>query len=136
VRAQTPFLAVLLLMGFITTSAHAKDVILGKWTITITRDDDSPKVGEKEFKDTLNFTGGNFESETFKKKGFDATTYEEDTRGVQTIAFTAKAKSEKEGEMKRTGQAVANEITGEVTWTKKDGTEMKYTFKGSKAEKQ
>ena len=113
----------------------AKDILLGKWSVTITRDDDSPKVGEKEFKDTLNFTGGNFESENFKKQGFDAVAYDEDTRGVQTIAFTAKPKSDKEGELKWTGTAVANEISGDLTRTKKDGTEVKYTFKGSRAEK-
>ena len=119
----------------VTLPAQAKDILLGKWNITLTRDDDSPKVGEKEFKDALNFTGGNFESEKFKKEGFDATTYEEDTRGVQTIAFTVKPKSDKEGETKWTGTAVANEISGDLTWTKKDGTEVKYTFKGTRAEK-
>jgi len=134
-KQRLALVALLLFVLAITFPARAKDILLGKWNVTVTRDDDSPKVGEKEFKDTLNFTGGNFESEKFKKEGFDATAYEEDTRGVQTIAFTVKPKSDKEGEMKWTGQAVANEITGEVTLTKKDGTEVKYTFKGSRAEK-
>ena len=125
----------MLLVCTVTYSVQAKDILLGKWSVVLTRDDDSPKIGEKEFKDTLNFTGGNFESETFKKQGFDATAYEEDTRGVQTIAFTVKPKSDKEGELKWTGTAVANEINGDLTWKKKDGTEIKYTFKGSRAEK-
>jgi hypothetical protein len=126
----------IVLLGLVMAMpAQAKDILLGKWSVTITRDDDSPRAGEKEFKDTLNFTGGNFESEKFKKAGFDATAYEEDTRGVQTIVFTVKPKSDEEGEMKWTGQAVANEISGEMTWTKKDGTEIKYTFKGNRAEK-
>jgi hypothetical protein len=136
VQKKSSFLPLLtLLVCTITFSVQAKDILLGKWSVTITRDDDSPKVGENEFKDTLNFTGGNFESETFKKKGFDATTYDEDTRGVQTIAFTVKPKSDKEGDLKWTGTAVATEISGELTWTKKDGTEVKYTFKGTRAEK-
>lgn len=135
-KRKTWIAIVLMLLACVTTlQAQAKDILLGKWSVTITRDDDSPKVGEKEFKDTLNFTGGNFESENFKKQGFDAVTYDEDTRGVQTIAFTAKPKSDKEGELKWTGTAVANEISGDLTWTKKDGTEVKYSFKGSRSEK-
>jgi hypothetical protein len=131
-RSHSMLLAVLVLLGLIVAPcALAKDILIGKWNITLTPDDSS----KKEMKDTLNFTGGNFESETFKKQGFDATAYEEDTRGVQTIAFTVKPKSDKEGEMKWTGQAVANEISGELTWTKKDGSELKYTFKGTRAEK-
>ena len=132
-RSHAILLALLVLAGLIVAPrATAKDVLLGKWKITLTPDDSNKKG---EIQDTLNFTGGNFESETFKKQGFEATTYEEDTRGVQTIAFTVKPKSEKEGEMKWTGQAVASEISGELTWTKKDGSELKYTFKGTRAEK-
>jgi hypothetical protein len=135
-RRYTLLLGSIALFGLVMAMpAEAKDILLGKWSVTLTRDDDSPRAGEKEFKDTLNFTGGNFDSDKFKKEGFDATAYEEDTRGVQTIVFTVKPKSEKEGEMKWTGQAVANEISGEMTWMKKDGTEIKYTFKGNRAEK-
>jgi hypothetical protein len=131
-RSHSMLVVLLMLATFVVAPrASAKDVLLGKWNITLTPDD----AGKKEMKDTLNFTGGNFESETFKKQGFGATTYEEDTRGVQTIAFTVKPKSDKEGEMKWTGQAVASEISGEVTWTRKDGSEVKYTFKGTRAEK-
>lgn len=135
-RPRTLLLTTLVLLGLsMSMSVQAKDIILGKWKVTLTRDDDSPKVGKKEMQDTLAFTGGYFESEEFKKHGFEAVTYEEDTRGVQTIVFTAKVKSEKEGEIKWSGQAVANEITGEMTWTQKDGAEIRYSFKGGRAEK-
>jgi hypothetical protein len=41
-------------------------------------------------------------------------------------------KSDKEGKAVWSGMSTGSELTGEMTWTKSDGTELKYTFKGTK----
>ena len=105
----------------------------GKWKIKVDPDEDAAKAHEKEFDDVIVFKADKFWSESQKKKGFAEAVYEEDTRRFGPSTFTAEAKSEKEGKVKWTGTATAADITGEMTWTKKDGTVMHYTFKGEKS---
>ena len=105
----------------------------GKWKVKVEPDEDARKAGEKEFDDTLVFTATKFHSEACKGKGFGETNYDEDTRRFGPTAFTAEATSDKEGKAKWTGTVTATEITGELVWTKKDGTELHYSYKGSKS---
>src|SRR5437762_3459730 len=105
----------------------------GKWKVKVEPDEEARKTGEKEFDDTLVFTATKFHSEACKKKGFGETNYDEDTRRFGPTAFTAEATSDKEGKAKWTGTVTATEITGDMVWTKKDGTEVHYSYKGSKS---
>jgi hypothetical protein len=113
--------------------AWARDAFNGTWKVTITPDEDSRKSGAKEFKDVFTFKGSMFESKELKTKGFPAVQYEEDTRSGIVATFKALAKSTKgEGEVTCTGTSTAGEMQGEMVWKKKDGTELKFTIKGSR----
>ena len=105
----------------------------GKFKVKVEADDDARKAGGKDFDDTLTITAAKFVSEAGKKDGFGETTYDEDSRRFGPATFTAEAKSDKEGTQKWTGTVTATEIQGEMTWTKKDGTQLHFTYKGSKS---
>jgi hypothetical protein len=113
--------------------AQARDAFVGQWKVTITPDDDAARAGQKEYKDTLTFKANQFKSKACEAHGFKAAEYEEDTRAGLVATFKATVKSEKEGgKAVWTGTSTGQDITGEMTWTKKDGTELKYTFKGAR----
>src|SRR5262249_2004528 len=105
-----------------------------KWKVKITPDGEASREGAKPFDDTLSFKGSMFTSTECQKKGFGPTQYEDDTRGAPggMQGFTADAKSEKEGTTKCSGTATADQIKGEMTWTKKDGTELHYMYSGER----
>jgi hypothetical protein len=104
------------------------------WKVTVTPDPDAANSGEKEFTDTLVFKGGKFIAEACAKYGFGPVDYHEEmAAGGHTATFTAEPKSEKEGTAKWRGTVMASEMRGEMTWTKKDGTVLSYTFRGERA---
>jgi hypothetical protein len=109
------------------------DPFEGKWKVKVEPDEDSRKTGEKDYDDTFTFKANKFTSEACKKKGFGEVAYDEDTRRFGPATFTAESKSEKEGTAKWSGTVTVNEMTGELTITKKDGSTVHYTFKGSKS---
>ena len=120
-----------LVLGLPRAHARLADPFIGKWKVTITPDEDARK-SEREMKDTLVFQGDKFWSEAFTKRGFERATYEEDTRRMGPAKFTVSASSDKEGTMKWLGIVDAGSISGEIVWTKKDGTEAHFTFKGDR----
>jgi hypothetical protein len=105
----------------------------GKWKVKVDPDDDARKTGEKSYDDTLVFTASQFYSEAGKKKGFNPVDYDADTARFGPAQFSAEAKSDSDGKIKWTGRVDATQMEGEMTWTKKDGTEVHYTFKGEKS---
>jgi len=110
----------------------ARDALVGSWKITVSPDDDASKAGEKEIKDKITFEGSKFLSATWKKQKFEAVAYEEDSRSGLVAKFIAKPQSKTAGKMEWTGTATGNQITGEITWTKPDGTVLNYAFEGEK----
>ena len=126
--------AVLLVAFLLTPSASfARDAFDGKWKVTVTPDEDARKAGAKEIKDVYTFKGSQFETKEFKALGFPTVQYEEDTRAGIVASFKATAKSTKgNGEATWTGTSTAGEMQGELVWKKKDGTEVKYTIKGTR----
>ena len=128
-------LAAVLVVALVLTprAALARDAFNGTWKVTVTPDEDARKAGGKEIKDVFTFKGSQFESKEFKALGFPAVQYEEDTRGGIVASFKATGKSAKgNGEAKWTGTSTAGEMQGELVWKKKDGTELKYTIKGTR----
>ena len=124
-----------LCLSIVLWPAHAlaRDAFNGTWKVTVTPDEDSRKAGAKEIKDVLTFKGSQFESKEFKALGFPAVQYEEDTRAGIVASFKATGKSAKgNGEATWTGTSTAGEMQGELVWKKKDGTELKYTIKGTR----
>ena len=68
-----------------------------------------------------------------KNMKLPATTYDEDTRGGVAATFKCEMKSEKEKTSAVwSGTSTGADISGELTITKADGSEQKYTFKGEK----
>ena len=133
-RLAPHFVAVCVVALLLSPSlALARDAFNGTWKVTITPDEDARKANAKEFKDVFTFKGSMFESKELKPKGFPAVQYEEDTRSGIVATFKAVAKSSKgEGEVTWTGTSTAGEMQGELVWKKKDGTELKYTIKGTR----
>jgi hypothetical protein len=128
-------LAAVLVVALVLTPsiALARDAFNGTWKVTVTPDEDARKAGAKEIKDVFTFKGSQFESKQFKAQGFPAVQYEEDTRKGIVATFKATAKSTKgQGEATWTGTSTAGEMQGELVWKKKDGTELKYTIKGTR----
>jgi hypothetical protein len=114
-----------------TVLAVPRDAFVGTWEVVVTPDEGT--AGEKEFKDTFTFKGMQFTSAAFKQRGFDSTTYEEDTRSGIAATFKAEGKSKtNQGTAVWTGQSQAQTLNGELTWTKPDGTVLHYTFKGER----
>jgi hypothetical protein len=134
-RHFAPRLAAALVFALVLTPsiALARDAFNGTWKVTVTPDEDARKAGAKEIKDVFTFKGSQFESKQFKVQGFPAVQYEEDTRKGIVATFKATAKSTKgQGEATWTGTSTAGEMQGELVWKKKDGTELKYTIKGTR----
>ena len=135
-RSRRMFLTIaVVLSGFTILSIIPRALasgVEGKWKVKVEPDEDARKTGQKEYDDTLTITATKFVSEACKKHGFGETNYEEDTRRFGPATFTAEAKSEKEGKAKWTGTVTASAITGEMVWTKKDGTELHFSYKGEK----
>ena len=114
-----------------SAAAPGRDQFEGKWTVEMSSEDSKAKP----FEDTLVFKAGMLESAKLKKEGFKETEYEADVRGGQIATFTANGKGGKGGAAKWTGTMAAGELTGTLVWTKADGMEVNYNFKGRRAEK-
>jgi hypothetical protein len=136
-RSRRSFLFLSLTLGAclcsIIPNVFAAGGVEGKFKVKVEPDEDARKAGAKEYDDTLTITASKFISEAGKKHGFGETSYDEDSTRFGPATFTAEATSDKEGKAKWSGTVTVNEITGEMTWTKKDGSELHYTFKGSKS---
>ena len=123
-----------LVVSFVSSQALARDAFNGNWKVTVSpADEDAAKNGAKEFKDVLTFKGSQLTSAELKKKGFDSTPYDEDTRGGVAATFKCEMKSEKGGKAVWTGTSTGSDISGELTWTSADGSERKFVWKGEKA---
>jgi hypothetical protein len=104
-----------------------------RWKVTLEPDGNSP--GARPIQDTLSFKGNLFSAlELQRKHGFAAAPYEDDTRGVGGAlqGFKADLVSKEEGRTAWSGTVAADQITGEMTWSKKDGSEARYSFKGER----
>ena len=133
-RCRALCLGCVVLVGVIAAGARWKQPFEGtRWKVTVTPDSDAANAGQKEFADVLVFKGGKFISETCVKYGFEPVEYNEEmSPGGFTATFTAEPKSEKEGTAKWRGTIAASDMRGEMTWTKKDGTVLGYTFSGER----
>jgi hypothetical protein len=121
----------LLMVLALASAAFARDQFEGSWKITLNPDDG---IG-KSIEDMLTFKNDTLTSQTFEKRGFAAAAYELDSRRGPVAAFTATSTSEKEGALKWTGTTTGQDIRGSMTWTKKDGSSVSYTFTGTREQK-
>src|SRR5688500_575402 len=127
----TALFFVALVLAF-ATHASARDAFAGTWDVTVTPDDEAVRAKAREFKDVGVVNGSQRASAEMKKQGFEAATYDEDTRGGITATFKCEMKNKKGEKAVWSGMSTGVDLTGELTWTKEDGTELKYTLKGTK----
>jgi hypothetical protein len=104
-----------------------------KWKVIAQPDDPLGKA--KSFEDMIDFKAGKFWVEGFEARGFKKAEYDQDTRGMTTAAFDATIESASEGKMKWHGSVTATGMTGDITWTKKDGSTVTYSFTAEKQPK-
>jgi hypothetical protein len=106
----------------------------GKWNITVTPGADSQNTaGVVKFEETLTFTISQMSVKTLADKGFAAADYTEDVGAYSPAKFACTQKSDKEGKLEWSGFTTGQDLTGNLTWTKADGTVVHYDFTGNKA---
>lgn len=103
----------------------------GKWKIKVTPDKETAAKGEKEFDDELIFADGKVTSTGCVPYGFNASPYKTQKKEKGTKWETDQV-SEKEGKAHWSGKIKGDEIKGNMTWSKKDGATLHYTFAGKK----
>lgn len=115
--------------------AAGRDPLAGKWTATLTPDDDGTRDGAKEYTDTLTIKGSRITSDTLKKDGFESAEVNDHASIVGNVAKFDATMTNKDGDSaKFTGQTVGGgELEGTLVVTKKDGTKRTYTYKATKA---
>ncbi len=116
-----------------TANLRAADPFEGlKWKVKYTASPNSDFPNDKGFDDTLIFKGSKFSTAEFVKKGFAPVDFDQRSTRGPMAGFQAEQKSDKEGKLVWNGTTTGMEMTGEVTWTKKDGSVHRYDFKGEK----
>ncbi len=100
----------------------------GTWVVKVTPDSASAARGEKEFDDTLTLRKGKFHSSSGDARGFAEAPYRVDGKH-----WLSDALSKKEGKIHWHGEVSGDSVTGQMTWTRSDGSVVNYTFTGSRS---
>jgi hypothetical protein len=110
------------------------DPFPGNWAISlIPNGTDANKPGVKGFDETLTFTVQQMTAKVMATHGFGPAPFDEDTRRMGPATFTCTQTSDKEGTITWQGLTTGQDLTGTMTWTKKDGSVIHYDYQGSKA---
>lgn len=120
--------------GTMTAPAMAASAVQGTWKVTLTPDADAK--GAKEQKVTLVFKPAEFSVTEWTKAGFKPAEYQTDDRRFGPSKFDATIENPKDGtKAKWSGLADSGQIKGDLTITKKNGDEVKYSFQGERTSK-
>jgi len=125
---------VLILMAALAGAAHAGKAKAGEegtWKVKVSPDADAAAKGEKEFDDTLILHKGKFRSTACDAFGFGEAPYR-----VEESHWMSDPESKKEGKNHWHGEVAGDSVTGQLTWTKTDGSVLNYTFTGTRASEQ
>jgi hypothetical protein len=122
----------LLLAGVL--GLNLADPLENQWNIKVMPDPQASSGGARAFDDVLTFKNGIFTSQTLLKKGFKPVQADEDTRRFGPATFTAVQNSDTDGTAKWTGTVAAASISGDLIWTKKDGTILNYSYSGQRSD--
>lgn len=127
---KTPRLFTTLLATLAFTAAAFAGALDGTtWKIAVTPDDESARKGEAAYEDTLIFAGDHVTTTEGPKHGFYAAAYTGNKRGT---IFNATVPSISEGSATWSGEIKGDAVTGRISWRKKDGTRVRYSFSGKK----
>jgi hypothetical protein len=132
-----PILLILLLACLAARPPLLKlaDPLPGTWAINLTPNGTDGNIpGVKAFDETLIFTTYQLTAKTLAAHGFGPGTYNEDTQPMGVAKFTCTQTSDTEGKIDWQGMTTTGQdLSGTLTWTKKDGTVVHYDFQGNKA---
>ena len=120
-------LALAVLSAGAPLSAKGKGAEEGTWKVTVTPDTASAAKGEKEFEDTLVLHKGKFRSTACAAYGFREASYRTEGNNWMSDVF-----SDKQGKNHWHGLVDGDSVSGQLTWTKADGSVMNYTFTGKR----
>ena len=119
-------------LASVALAGHQVAVLDGtSWKIDVEPDAMAQDKGEKQFKETLTFAGGNV-TLSAPKVGFGTSPYTVTKVGEKDYTFKAERTSAGEGASVWTGTVHDNNLEGKLIWTKNDGAVLTYTFKGNK----
>jgi hypothetical protein len=112
------------------TGGMFKDALHGTWTAKVVADGGAGK----EHTDTLTFTlGDKFSSTEMTKMGFEPTSYNDRPSPIGVAAsWTVTLKNKAGDTAVWEGNKAANEMTGTVVVTMKDGAPENYTFRAER----
>jgi hypothetical protein len=120
--------------GAMTSQAMAASAVEGTWAVTVSPEGTETKG--KGQKVTLVFKPAEFSVKEWEKQGYKGAGYETDDRRFGPCKFEGTLENEKTGEKSKwVGVANSGQLTGNLTVTKKNGDEVKYTFQGERTAK-
>ena len=102
------------------------------WKIEVGPDHVAKEKGEKDYKETLTFAAGMVSMSEAQKVGFASSHYDTAKSGETDWTFKTAQNSDSMGQSVWTGTIHEQGMEGKMTMTKKDGSVLTYTFKGSK----
>src|SRR5262245_43633809 len=102
----------------------------GTWKVKVVPDSEAAAKGESEFDDTLLLGKGRFKSTACIPYGFGEVPYRSEAGTIM-----AEMTSAKEGSNHWHAEVNGDTISGKMTWTKSDGTVLRYSFTGTRAGK-
>ena len=115
-------------MALLPAKAKVKVNVEGTWNVHVTPEAGAAAKGEKEFDDTLLLQKGKFHSSACDAYGFGQTPYR-----VEENHWMSDGVSTKEGKNHWHGEVTGDSVSGQMTWTKADGSVLNYTFTGTRA---
>lgn len=121
-------LAVAVTLASTAATAKGKSGAEGVWNVKITPDANASAKGEKESDDSLILKSGKFHSTGCDPFGFGPAPYR-----TEDNHFMADTQSPKEGRIHWHGEVAGDSVSGQMTWTKPDGSVLNYTFTGARS---
>jgi len=100
----------------------------GTWNVKVIPDSDAAAKGEREFDDTLIVGRGKLKSTAGAPDGFGEAAYHSEAGTIM-----AELTSAKEGIHHWHAEVSGDFISGKLTWVRSDGTELHYSFSGTRA---
>jgi hypothetical protein len=131
-------LRLLAIVGFLSLVpagllAVGKDdpLVAGVWKIHVTPDTLSAQNGANDFNESIVFVNGELQAENFVFYGFDFAAYA--MGNPDKNSFTSAMSNATKGNLDWTGAATTNgSISGNLVWTKADGTVWRFTYTGTR----
>ena len=112
------------------TKPVIKDLLANStWRITLNPTKASGKLGEKTYSDSLSFAEKQLSSSMSGQLSFTSAPYTITQDGA-TWQYKAISKSETNGNRRWVVEVNGDNLSGKMTWTKVDGTVLKYKFTG------